>query len=217
MSNTRNSLKSPVYDSLLTIDAVRVTSPEEKIERIRHHFREIMIALGLDLSDDSLAGTPLRVAKMYVNEIFSGLDEDAFPSITVFDNSYGYDQMLIEKDIEVYSYCEHHFVPFIGKAHVAYFPSDKVVGLSKLNRIVKYFARRPQVQERLTMDIATSLKDLLQTEDVAVVIEATHLCVAARGVEDTHSATVTQHLSGKFQLPEHRSAFLARSLDSARW
>ena len=166
-----------------------------------------MLALGLDMSDDSLAGTPLRVAKMYVNEIFSGLDKDAFPSISVFDNTYGYDQMLLEKNIQVYSYCEHHFVPFIGKACVAYFPSDKVIGLSKLNRIVKYFSRRPQVQERLTMDIATALKQVLHTDDVAVMIEAKHLCVAARGVEDTNSVTVTNHLSGKFLLPENRNAF----------
>jgi GTP cyclohydrolase IA len=168
-----------------------------------------METLQLDLNDDSLKDTPLRVAKMYVNEMFIGLNPDAFPPVSLFENKYHYNEMLIEKDIQLYSCCEHHFVPFIGKAHVAYFPNEKVIGLSKLNRIVKYFSRRPQVQERLTMDIATSLKQILLTDDVAVYIEAKHLCVAARGVEDTNSATVTTHLSGRFNESDNKKAFYA--------
>ncbi|HUM65771.1 MAG TPA: GTP cyclohydrolase I FolE [Chitinophagaceae bacterium] len=153
--------------------------------------------------------TPSRVAKMYVKEIFSGLEPNNFPAISVFDNTHGYDGMLIERNIRVYSVCEHHFVPIVGKAHVAYFPSDKVIGLSKLNRIVNYFSRRPQVQERLTMDIANALKQILQTEDIAVVIEANHFCVAARGVEDSDSITVTNHFGGRFALEENRRTFYA--------
>lgn len=181
----------------------------DKIDVITFHFRKIMEALGLDLDDDSLRDTPSRVAKMYVKEIFSGLQPDNFPAISVFENTYGYSEMLIERDIQVYSYCEHHFVPIVGRAHVAYFPSDSVIGLSKLNRIVKYFSRRPQVQERLTMDIATSLKEILRTEDVAVIIEANHFCVASRGIEDSNSATVTSHFGGKFNLQENKRTFYA--------
>jgi GTP cyclohydrolase IA len=196
--------------SELTIDAdLNELSESDKISAITFHFRKIMEALGLDLEDDSLKDTPSRVAKMYVSEIFSGIDPKAFPAISLFDNTYKYQEMLLEKDIQVYSYCEHHFVPFIGKAHVAYFPSRNVIGLSKLNRIVKYFSRRPQVQERLTMDVANALKQVLQTEDIAVVIEAKHFCVASRGVEDSNSATVTSHFGGKFSLPENRASFYA--------
>ncbi|MEM9679897.1 MAG: GTP cyclohydrolase I FolE, partial [Bacteroidota bacterium] len=154
-------------------------SDKEKKERISILFSEIMDVLGLDLNDDSLKGTPDRVAKMYVEEIFSGLDPKNKPKVALFDNKYEYNQMLVEKDITFYSNCEHHFVPIIGKAHVAYISSGKVIGLSKLNRIVQYYAKRPQVQERLTNQIAEELKNILQTEDVAVIIDAKHLCVSS--------------------------------------
>jgi len=173
-------------------------SDEEKIKIIANHFKGIMQALGLDLNDDSLKGTPQRVAKMYVKEIFSGLNRDNEPSVTLFENKYQYNKMLVEKDITLYSYCEHHFVPIIGKVHVAYISKGKVIGLSKINRIVQYYAKRPQVQERLTNQIAEALKKAIGTEDVAVVIDAEHLCVASRGVKDTNSSTITAHYSGKF-------------------
>lgn len=182
---------------------------EAKMEAIRHHFAKIMEALGLDLSDESLRETPRRVAKMFVKEVFSGLDERNFPAITTFPNDHGYSEMLVEKDISLHSFCEHHFLPIVGKAHVAYFPKEKVVGLSKLNRLVKHFAHRPQVQERLTVQIAEGMKAVLGTEDVAVWIEADHLCVAARGVEDIRSATVTSYFGGRFRSAEERQAFLA--------
>jgi GTP cyclohydrolase I len=185
-----------------------VLSDKEKIEKIAFHFRHIMETLGLDLRDDSLSGTPKRVAKMYVQEIFSGLDPRNKPRVALFENKYRYSEMLIEKDITLYSNCEHHFVPIIGKAHVAYISSGKVIGLSKLNRIVQYFAQRPQVQERLTMQIANELKTLLDTEHVAVVIEASHLCVSSRGVKDTSSVTITSEYSGKFNDPATREEFL---------
>ena len=169
-----------------------------KIELIARHFKEIMHILGLDLTDDSLKGTPGRVAKMYVKEIFRGLHPAYKPKVTLFENKYRYNQMLVEKDIAFYSNCEHHFVPIIGKAHVAYISSGKVVGLSKINRIVQYFAKRPQVQERMTIQIANELKEALQTEDVAVIIDARHLCVASRGVQDHSSTTTTSEYSGKF-------------------
>ncbi|HTL09182.1 MAG TPA: GTP cyclohydrolase I FolE [Chitinophagaceae bacterium] len=169
-----------------------------KILLIEKHFREIMKVLGLDLKDDSLRDTPSRVAKMYVNEIFSGLNPANKPSITLFDNSYGYKEMLVEKNIAVHSHCEHHFVPITGKAHVAYFSKGKVIGLSKLNRIVKYCSSRPQVQERLTIQIADMIKEALDTDDVAVLIDAVHHCVAARGVQDGDSSTITASYSGKF-------------------
>lgn len=171
---------------------------EQKIKRISDLFTEVMETLGLDLSDDSLRGTPLRVAKMYVEEIFAGLDPANRPSVTLFDNKYKYNQMLVEKDISVYSHCEHHFVPIFGKAHVGYISSGKVIGLSKLNRLVDHYARRPQVQERLTMQIGHALQEVLETDNVAVVIDAKHMCVASRGVRDTHSATVTSFYGGKF-------------------
>ena len=174
-------------------------SDDEKKYRIAEHFAEIMDILGLDLTDDSLKGTPERVAKMYVEEIFSGLNPANKPNVALFDNKYQYNQMLVEKDITLYSNCEHHFVPIVGKAHVAYISSGKVIGLSKLNRIVQYFAKRPQVQERLTNQIANELKDILETEDVAVIIDAKHLCVSSRGVEDNASATVTSYYGGRFK------------------
>lgn len=170
----------------------------EKKERISILFSEIMDVLGLDLSDDSLRGTPDRVAKMYVEEIFSGLDPENKPKMALFENKYQYNQMLVEKNITFYSNCEHHFVPIIGKAHIAYKSSGKVIGLSKLNRIVQYYAKRPQVQERLTNQIANELKTVLDTEDVAVIIDAKHLCVSSRGVKDDTSATVTTYYGGEF-------------------
>lgn len=173
-------------------------SEEAKIEAISGHFREIMQVLGLDLSDDSLAGTPRRVAKMYVQEWFRGLNPAYHPEVRLFENRYQYQQMLVERDITLFSCCEHHFVPIIGKAHVAYLPGEHVVGLSKLNRVVQYFARRPQVQERLTRQIAEELKNSLGTDDVAVLIEADHLCVMSRGVNDTSSSTLTAEYGGAF-------------------
>jgi len=183
-------------------------SDEEKIEKIASHFAEIMDTLGLDRNDDSLSGTPRRVAKMYVKEIFSGLNPENFPDIKLFDNKYNYDQMLVEKNIVFYSNCEHHFVPIIGKAHVAYISAGKVIGLSKINRIVQHFAKRPQVQERLTMQISNAMKKALETEDVAVVIDATHLCVSSRGVKDVNSSTVTSHFTGEFANEERKNEFL---------
>jgi GTP cyclohydrolase IA len=191
----------------LRADAFKLDD-NEKMSRIAFHFREIMETLGLDLSDDSLHGTPDRVAKMYVKEIFSGLDPRNKPSIALFENKYQYNGMLVEKDITLYSNCEHHFVPIIGKAHVAYISSGKIIGLSKLNRIVQYYAKRPQVQERLTMQIANELKQLLETDDIAVVIEASHLCVSSRGIKDTSSSTVTSEYSGKFLEDGIKNEFL---------
>ena len=173
-------------------------SDEEKKARISILFSEIMDVMGLDLTDDSLSGTPDRVAKMYIDEIFSGLNPANKPKIALFDNKYQYNQMLVEKNITFYSNCEHHFVPIIGKAHVAYISSGKVIGLSKLNRIVQYYAKRPQVQERLTNQIALDLQEILGTEDVAVIIDAKHLCVSSRGIKDDTSATVTSFYGGKF-------------------
>ena len=175
---------------------------EEKKESIAHLFSQIMDVIGLDLEDDSLKGTPKRVAKMYIDEIFSGLNPANKPKVALFDNKYQYNQMLVEKDITFYSNCEHHFVPIIGRAHVAYISSGKVIGLSKLNRIVQYFAKRPQVQERLTNQIALELQSILETEDVAVIIDAKHLCVSSRGIKDDTSATVTSFYGGQFKKPE---------------
>lgn len=178
-----------------------------KMRKIEEHFRDIMNVLGLDLTDDSLKGTPKRVAKMYVQEIFSGLNPKNKPQIALFENKYKYKEMLVEKDITFYSNCEHHFVPIFGKAHVAYISNGQVIGLSKINRVVQYFARRPQVQERLTIQIAEELKRVLNTEDVAVVIDAVHLCVSSRGVQDNDSKTVTSHFGGKFNDEASRREF----------
>jgi len=180
-----------------------------KVELISKKFKDIMEILGLDLTDDSLKDTPNRVAKMYVKEIFIGLNPANKPAIALFDNKYKYDEMILEKDITFYSNCEHHFVPIIGKAHVAYISNGKVIGLSKLNRIVEYFAKRPQVQERLTMQIASELKKILNTEDVAVVLDAKHLCVSMRGVKDESSTTITASYSGKFKEDSIKNEFLA--------
>lgn len=197
------SLNTPIRQDAFTL------SDEQKIEEIQKNFRNIMDVLGLDLNDDSLSGTPQRVAKMYVKEFFKGLNPKNFPDIKLFENKYQYNEMLIEKNITLYSTCEHHFVPIIGKAHVAYISSGKVIGLSKINRVVEFFAKRPQVQERLTKQIADSLKELLETDDVAILIEATHLCVAARGIKDIQSSTVTSEFSGAFKTERTQDKFLS--------
>lgn len=183
---------------------------EEKLETVAVHFREIMNVLGLDLTDDSLHDTPGRVAKMYLNETFYGLKTENFPKITVVENKFNYDEMLVEKNISVMSCCEHHFQNIVGKATVGYIPNGKVVGLSKLNRVVNYFSRRPQVQERLTAQIYHALSHILDTENVAVVIEADHHCVKARGIEDMESSTVTSKMGGSFKDdPATRAEFMA--------
>jgi GTP cyclohydrolase IA len=191
----------------LKADAFAI-SDEEKMRKISLHFKEIMDTLGLDLNDDSLNGTPDRVAKMFVKEIFSGLNPDNKPKITLFKNSYQYNQMLVEKNISFYSNCEHHFVPIYGKAHVAYISNGQVIGLSKLNRIVQYYAKRPQVQERMTVQIAKELQAVLQTDDVAILIDAKHLCVASRGVQDNSSTTVTSFYGGQFTDETKKLEFL---------
>ena len=183
-------------------------SDEEKIAQIEEKFRDIMNIMGMDLTDDSLQGTPHRVAKMYIKEIFSGLNPANKPAVKLFENKYQYKEMLVERNITFYSNCEHHFVPIIGKAHVAYISNGKVIGLSKLNRIVQFFAKRPQVQERLTIQIAEELKRVMETEDVAVLIDAVHLCVSSRGVQDFNSATVTSSYSGAFNNEATRNEFL---------
>jgi GTP cyclohydrolase IA len=195
------------WETPLRADAFEMED-DVKVERIESHFREIMTILGLDLNDDSLKGTPKRVAKMYVKEVFSGLNPKNRPTARLFENKYNYDQMLVEKDITFYSHCEHHFVPIYGKAHVAYFSSGKVIGLSKINRIVQYYSKRPQVQERLTVQIGKELANLLQTEDVGVVMDANHMCVASRGVGDTNSKTGTAYFSGKFKDENTKREFL---------
>jgi GTP cyclohydrolase I len=183
-------------------------SDDEKVELITEKFAEIMQILGLDLTDDSLKDTPKRVAKMYVKEIFEGLNPNKLPKLSLFENKYGYHQILLQKNIHFTSTCEHHFLPIVGKAHVAYIPKDKVVGLSKLNRVVKYFAKRPQVQERLTLQIAEYLQTALNTEDVAVIIDAEHYCIISRGIEDQESSTVTSEFRGKFQDMEYQNKLL---------
>ena len=191
----------------LTANAFDLTD-EEKIEQITEHFSEIMAIMGLDLSDDSLRGTPKRVAKMYVQEIFRGLNPANKPAITTFENKYQYKRLVIERNIPLQSTCEHHFQPIFGVAHVAYIPNGQVIGLSKLNRIVDYYGRRPQVQERLTMQIAEELKNALHTEDVAVYIDAQHMCVQARGVEHHGASTITAEYSGKFLNENTKREFL---------
>jgi GTP cyclohydrolase I len=178
-----------------------------KMELIAKHFKEIMLILGLDLEDDSLRGTPDRVAKMYVTEIFSGLNPLNKPEIKLFENRYKYNEMLVEKDILFHSNCEHHFVPIVGKAHCAYISNGKVVGLSKINRIVHYYARRPQVQERMTVQIANHLREALGTDDVAVIIDAQHMCVSMRGIQDQGSSTITSDYSGLFKEDRYRNEF----------
>lgn len=197
-ADTNTPLRSGAFD----------LNDDEKMAIIEEHFAEIMHTLGLDLSDDSLQGTPRRVAKMFVQEIFGGLDPARKPRISVFDNKYQYRRMLVEKNIDVTSTCEHHFLPIFGKAHVAYISSGKVIGLSKINRIVDYYARRPQVQERMTRQILEALKEALDTEDVIVMVDAKHMCVHARGIQDTESTTVTVEYSGEFTDPDTRREFL---------
>lgn len=182
---------------------------DQKKEKITALFTEIMNTLGLDLKDDSLAETPHRVAKMYVDEIFYGLEETKFPKITIVENKFDYDHAVVEINIVTNSHCEHHFVPIIGKTHIAYIPKDKVLGLSKLNRIVDYFAKRPQIQERLTLQIHQALVNILETDDVAVVTDAMHACVKTRGIKDVTSMTRTSKLSGEFKADScHRAEFL---------
>lgn len=196
------SLETPIKENAFDL------SDAEKITQISGHFEKIMDVLGLDLTDDSLAGTPERVAKMFVEEIFSGLNPANEPSTSLFENTYQYNEMLVEKDIELYSYCEHHFVPIIGKVHVAYIPEENVVGLSKINRYVQYFAKRPQVQERLTRQIVAKMQAVLGTENVCCVIEAKHLCVNMRGVKDSKCSTVTAEYGGRFKDPQVKQEFL---------
>nr|WP_294777524.1 GTP cyclohydrolase I FolE [uncultured Flavobacterium sp.] len=179
----------------------------QKMAVIEKHFHAIMEEMGLDMTDDSLRGTPHRVAKMFIQEIFSGLNPANKPKLSVFENSYHYDKMLVEADISFNSTCEHHFLPIIGKAHIGYVSSGKVIGLSKLNRIVDYFSRRPQVQERLIMQIFNELKTVLETEDVIVVMEAKHLCVSSRGIQDESSYTSTIQYGGIFKEKENRNDF----------
>ena len=195
------------FDTPLRPDAFEMDD-DGKIELIAKHFMEIMQVLGMDLDDDSLRDTPKRVAKMYVKEIFSGLNPANKPTPTLFKNPFQYKQMLVERNIAVFSNCEHHFVPIVGKAHVAYISNGQVIGLSKLNRIVQYCSQRPQVQERLTMQIANMLKEALGTEDVAVIIDAHHHCVSSRGIRDAGSTTLTAEYSGQFLSAETKNEFL---------
>jgi GTP cyclohydrolase I len=195
------------FDTPLRPDAFELDD-ETKMELIAKHFTGIMEVLGMDLEDDSLKDTPKRVAKMYVKEIFSGLNPANKPKPTLFKNPFNYNQMLVERNITVFSNCEHHFVPIVGKAHVAYISKGQVIGLSKLNRIVQYCSQRPQVQERLTMQIANMLKEALGTQDVAVIIDAHHHCVSSRGIRDAGSTTLTAEYSGQFLLTETKNEFL---------
>ena len=188
-------------------DAFKLTN-DEKIDIIKDDVRHIMETLGLDLTDDSLKGTPNRVAKMFVKEIFGGLNPDKKPKASTFDNKYKFGEMLVEKNITVYSTCEHHLLPIVGKAHVAYISNGTVVGLSKMNRIVDYYAKRPQVQERLTIQIVKELQEVLGTKDVACVIDAKHLCVNSRGIRDVDCSTVTSEFGGKFKEKDTRREFL---------
>ena len=201
-NHVATSLETPMRDDAFLL------SDDQKMLLIEDNFREIMNVLGLDLRDDSLNGTPHRVAKMFVKEIFSGLNPANMPKISVFENKFKYGEMLVEKNININSTCEHHFLPIVGKAHVAYVSSGQVIGLSKINRVVDYFARRPQVQERLTVQIANELKRILKTEDVAVVIEAKHLCVTSRGIQDESSSTLSAEYGGVFKEMHRKDEFL---------
>ena len=194
-------------DTPLREDAF-VLSDEEKMDRIQDNVRDILLTLGMNLEDDSLKGTPKRVAKMFVKEIFGGLHPERKPSASTFDNKYKYGEMLVEKNITLYSTCEHHLLPIVGRAHVAYISNGTVVGLSKMNRIVDYYAKRPQVQERLNIQIVKELQEVLGTEDVACVIDAKHLCVNSRGIRDIESSTVTAEYGGKFKEEAVRREFL---------
>lgn len=197
-SKANNPIRKDAFDS----------TDEQKIEAIKKDVESILLTLGMDLTDDSLKGTPNRVAKMFVKEIFSGLNPNKKPNSSTFENQYKYGEMLVEKNITLYSTCEHHLLPIIGRAHVAYISSGKVIGLSKMNRIVDYFAKRPQVQERLTMQIVQELQKVLNTDDVACVIDAKHLCVNSRGIRDIESSTVTAEYGGQFKNELKRREFL---------
>jgi GTP cyclohydrolase I len=201
-NHVATSMETPMRDDAFLL------SDEQKMVLIEDKFRDIMNIMGLDLNDDSLNGTPHRVAKMFIKEIFSGLNPENKPKISVFENKFKYGEMLVEKNINVNSTCEHHFLPIVGKAHVAYVSSGQVIGLSKINRVVDYFARRPQVQERLTVQIANELKRILNTQDVAVVIDAKHLCVSSRGIQDEGSSTITAEYGGIFKDSQRRDEFL---------
>ncbi len=201
-SHFSNNAQTPLRE-----DAFKL-SPEEKIDIIKKNVYNILETLGMDLTDDSLKGTPLRVAKMYVNEIFGGLYPESKPVASTFENSYKYGEMLVEKNITLYSTCEHHLLPIIGKAHIAYISNGTVVGLSKMNRIVEYYAKRPQVQERLTLQIIQELQEVMNTKDVACVIDAKHLCVNSRGIKDISSSTVTAEYGGVFKEEEKKREFL---------
>ena len=202
-SHIMTDLDTPMSDNAFEL------SDEDKIKLIEEHFKNIMLVLGLDLNDDSLKGTPYRVAKMYVKELCAGLKYEEKPKPSLFDNKYNYNKMLIEKNITFYSICEHHFVPIVGKAHVGYISSGKVIGLSKMHRIVNYFAKRPQVQERMTVQIFNELKAILNTEDVAILIDADHLCVSSRGIKDITSSTITIEAGGQFKNDQKWSEFLS--------
>ena len=191
----------------LRADAFNKTD-DEKIEKIQHYFKMIMEEIGLDITDDSLSGTPYRVAKMYVKELFYGLNPANKPKLSTFENKYGYKKMLVEQNITIDSACEHHFLPIIGYAHVAYIPKSKVIGLSKINRLVDYYARRPQVQERLVLQILNDLQHVLDTEDVIVSVTAKHLCVSSRGIKDQSSFTTTLEYGGRFSETAIRNEFL---------
>lgn len=197
-TNAQNPIKKDAF----------VLSDEQKIASIKHDVQNILNTLGMDLNDDSLQGTPNRVAKMFVKELFSGLNPNKKPSASTFENNYKYGEMLVEKNIILYSTCEHHLLPIIGRAHVAYISSGRVIGLSKMNRIVDYYAKRPQVQERLTMQIVQELQIALGTQDVACVIDAKHLCVNSRGIKDIESSTVTSEFGGKFKDEKTKREFL---------
>ena len=197
-TSAQNPLRSDAFDK----------TDEEKIALIKKDVESILVTLGMDLTDDSLKGTPNRVAKMFVKEIFGGLHPNKKPNSSTFENHYKYGEMLVEKNITIYSTCEHHLLPIVGRAHVAYISSGTVVGLSKMNRLVDYFAKRPQVQERLTMQIVQELQRVLNTEDVACVIDAKHLCVNSRGIRDIESSTVTSEFGGKFKEEQTRREFL---------
>lgn len=198
---------STSVDTPLRADAFE-KSDAEKIKNIQLHFKAIMDELGLDLSDDSLSGTPYRFAKMYVKELFYGLNPKNKPKLSVFENKYGYKKMLVEQNITIDSSCEHHFLPIVGEAHIAYIPKDKVIGLSKINRLVDYYAHRPQVQERLSMQILRDLQNVLETDDVIVMVSAKHLCVSSRGIKDKNSFTTTLEYGGCFSKKNKRKEFL---------
>jgi GTP cyclohydrolase I len=201
-NHVATNAQNPLREDAFTI------SDQEKVELIRKDVENILLTLGLDLTDDSIKGTPNRVAKMFVNEIFGGLNPAKKPSASTFENNYKYGEMLVEKNIIVYSTCEHHLLPIIGRAHVAYISNGRVIGLSKMNRIVEHYAKRPQVQERLTMQIVQELQNALETQDVACVIDAKHLCVNSRGIKDIESSTVTSEFGGKFKDESVRREFL---------